>query len=194
MRSVWGCLARGSFEEEEKKKKRRAVFESVWASRKPHLDLSVLFHGRCFSGSAFFLLGIASFSCFMLRSSDLSGFYIYHLALILVFFLLFHFYFYCMEHDGMKKQKKSLYGRGNMAITSILGKFTKRGGLYFFVRLSVVVVVVVAVGRHMLYLLLYFGTNCFMYTRYREHRPYWPFGHSLLYMDHLCRVDLFPRC
>jgi hypothetical protein len=24
----------------------------------------------------------------------------------------------------------------------------------------------------MLYLLLYFGTNCFMYTKYREHRPH----------------------
>ena len=67
-----------------------------------------------------------------------------------------------MEHDGMKKQKKSLYRRENMAITN--GQtFKKRWAVTFC--LSAVVVVV---GRYMLYLLLYLGTNCFMYTRYRE--------------------------
>ena len=58
--------------------------------QKPNLDFSVVLSmDGVFSGSAFFL-GWHHFLGFLLRSSDLVGFFYLSSALILVFF--FHFY------------------------------------------------------------------------------------------------------
>lgn len=67
--------------------------------------LVVFVHGRSFSGSAFFL-GWHHFLVYVAFERFGGVFLIYHLHLFLSFFL--HFYFYCMEHDGMKKQKITL--------------------------------------------------------------------------------------